>query len=144
VAGHLDLAEYRRWSVEADLQLRGARRDGEAGDHSLASFRSEQAAQLALKAVLRGIGQPGWGHDLVMLIAAAAGRLGGDLADPDLDEAAKRLSVHYIASRYPDAFAQGTAAEHYSASIASAALADAEAITAACRRAWDALESEDG
>ena len=130
--------------MEADLQMRGARRDGEAGDHSLASFRAEQAAQLALKALLRGIGQPGWGHDLVTLVAATCEQLGGDFATGQLEEAAKRLSAHYIASRYPDAFAEGTAFEHYSASIASTALADAEAIMQACRRAWNALEDEDG
>lgn len=138
---HLDRAEQERWSAEAELQLRGARRDLAAGDHSLAAFRAEQSAQMSLKGLLRGIGQPGWGHDLVRLGNTVRELFGPELAPAQLDEALKRLSVHYITSRYPDAFSEGTPSAHYSHGIAEAALADAGEVSAAVGRIWDALLS---
>lgn len=105
----------------------------------MAAFRAEQAAQMSLKGLLRGIGQAGWGHDLVKLGHAVRDLFGTDLGPADLDEALKRLSVHYVASRYADAFSEGTPSDHYSRGIAEAALADAIGIIGAVAGIWDDL-----
>lgn len=94
---------------------------------------------MAMKALLRGIGQPGWGHDLVKRGNAVRELFGPGLVPVELDEALKRLSVHYVASRYPDTFAEGTPADHYSVGIAGSALADAEEVLDTVATVWNVL-----
>lgn len=135
----LDEDERDRWRAEADRALQAARVQEAAGLHNWACFAAEQAAQLALKALLHGVGAAPWGHDLVRL---------GDLVnekelalDPDVADAVRRLARHYIPSRYPDAHASGTVAEHYGASDASSAIEDAELVLAFADRIWSELHA---
>jgi HEPN domain-containing protein len=133
----LDEEEYRRWREEADRALAGARLQAEAGLHNWACFAAEQAAQLAVKALLHGLGRAPWGHDLVRLSEstdAAGVEVPGEAAD-----AARRLSRHYIPARYPDAHPAGSAAAHYGHSDAEDALQDADRLLAFVDRAWAAL-----
>jgi HEPN domain-containing protein len=123
---HLDEEEYRRWREEADRALAGARLQLNGGLFNWASFAAEQSAQLAVKALLHGLGAGPWGHDLV--------RLGGMLSSagvevpPDVEDVLRRLSRHYIPARYPDAHPSGPPGLHYGRSDAEEAIADAEAI----------------
>lgn len=132
-----DEAEFERWRAEADRALAAARVQAEAELHNWACFAAEQAAQLAVKALLHGLGRAPWGHDLVRLgeLAVAAGV---ELSEDVLD-AMRRLGRHYVPARYPDAHPSGPAAVHYGASDAAEAIRDAEAVLAAVDRAWGAL-----
>src|SRR5919204_25162 len=122
----LDEAEFNRWRGEADRALTGAWALGDLGLHNWACFGAEQAAQLALKGLLHGIGGAPWGHDLPDL-----GRRASELGlppPPEVIAAVHRLGRHYIPARYPDAHASGPPGEHYGQADAVQAFEDAEAI----------------
>lgn len=119
----LDEEEFRRWRDEADRALEAARVQAGAELHNWACFAAEQGAQLALKALLHGLGRGPWGHDLVRLGELAA-EAGVDVP-ADVAAALRRLSRHYIPARYPDAHPSGPASAHYGASDADEAVADA-------------------
>lgn len=134
----LDGAEFRRWREAADDALAGARVQAEAGFPHWSCFMAEQSANLAVKALLHGIGAGPWGHDLVALGAALAQASGGALPD-DAEAALRRLSRHYIPSRYPDALPGGSPRSHYGPSDAEQALADAEQVARLVDAMWDDL-----
>jgi HEPN domain-containing protein len=122
----LDLAEFRRWRAEAERAYENARLLADAGSYNWACFSAEQAAQLAVKALLHAVGGGPWGHDLTRLgaqLEAAAIAVPGPIAD-----AFRRLSLHYIPTRYADAHPGGSAFEHYGRAQADEALADARAV----------------
>jgi HEPN domain-containing protein len=135
-AGARDEEEFERWRAEAGHALAGARVQMEAGLHNWACFAAEQAAQLAVKALLHGLGRGPWGHDLVRLGELAAGA-GVDVPAAVAD-AMRRLGRHYIPARYPDAHASGPAAAHYGAADSEEAVRDAEAVLAFVDGAWSA------
>jgi HEPN domain-containing protein len=133
----LDADEYRRWRAEADRALQGARIQADAGLQNWACFAAEQAAQLAVKGLLHGLGRAPWGHDLVRLgeMLHEAG-----LAPPErVADATRRLSRHYIPARYPDAHPLGPPGQHYGAADAEDALSDARTLLAFVDDAWEQL-----
>jgi HEPN domain-containing protein len=134
---YLDREEFGRWRREADRALEGARLQTGAGLHNWACFAAEQAGQLALKALLHGLGRGPWGHDLVRLgeMVQAAG-----LEVPDEVAASlRRLGRHDVPSRYPDAHAAGPPGAHYGPEDAQEAIADAERVLAYVDRTWRSL-----
>lgn len=140
----LDTAEFDRWLGEAKRALRSAAVQADEGLHNWACFAAEQAAQLAVKALLHGLGAGPWGHDLVEL-GRRTRESTGDLW-PDVQDALTRLSRHYIPARYPDAHPGGQPGEHYTASDARAAIEDAEAILSGVEGVWGELReaADDG
>lgn len=60
----VDGPEYARWRKDAGSALRSAELQADAKLHNWACFAAEQAAQLATKALLHGLGAAPWGHDL--------------------------------------------------------------------------------
>lgn len=133
----LDDEEFGRWRSEADRALSGARLQADAGLHNWACFAAEQAAQLAAKALLHGLGRGPWGHDLV--------RLGELMRESDVEvppqvaDALRRLGRHYIPARYPDAHAEGPPGTHYGPADAAEAIRDAELILGLVDRTWSSL-----
>jgi HEPN domain-containing protein len=133
----LDEDEHGRWREEADRALAGARVQDDGGLHNWACFGAEQAAKLAVKALLHGLGRGPWGHDLP--------RLGDRLREAGVDvpsetaDAMRRLGRHYIPARYPDAHASGPPGTHYGASDSEEAIVDAEGILAFVDRSWESL-----
>jgi HEPN domain-containing protein len=133
----IDEEEFRRWRDEADRAVAAARLQAEAGFHNWACFAAEQAAQLAMKALLHGLGRGPWGHDLPRL---------GELADQagikvpaEVVDALRRLGRHYIPARYPDAHASGPPGTHYGEADAEEALQDAGAILGFVDQTWESL-----
>lgn len=133
----LDAEEFGRWRAEADRALGGARLNEGGELHNWACFLAEQAALLALKGLLHGLGRAPWGHDLVRL-GELAREASIELPD-DVAAALRRLSRHYIPARYPDAHPSGPPGPHYGASDAREALADAGRVVDFVDRAWDGL-----
>jgi HEPN domain-containing protein len=137
VALPLDEDEYRRWRDEADRALTGARVQADAELFNWACFAAEQAAQLALKGLLHGLGRAPWGHDVVRLAdSARAASLDVPLA---VEDRLRRLSRHYIPARYPDAHPSGAPGAHYGASDAEEAIGDTVEVLAFVDRLWDGL-----
>jgi HEPN domain-containing protein len=135
----LDEEEYDRWRDEANRALQSARLDVTADLHNWACFGAEQAAQLAVKGLLHGLGRGPWGHDLVQfgqMIEEAGLTLPEGLID-----VFRRLGRHYIPARYPDAHAAGPPGLHYGEADASEAIEDAEAILAFVDSAWKEAKS---
>jgi HEPN domain-containing protein len=103
-----DEDEYERWLDAGRSSLRMVDLAIGAGEHAAACFHAEQASQLALKAVLHGLGRGdrAFGHSLVTLGRATQQAL-GVLLPESLQDALVRLARHYIPTRYPDACPKG-------------------------------------
>lgn len=138
----LDADEQRRWRVTAAEKTAVANDLLDLGHHADACRMYEQAAQLALKSLLRGVGHAEHTHDLVRLaerVEEEIDSLGGE----DLHDRLAELSRHYIPARYPDAYDEGTPGSHYRASDAVRARAATMAVLVQVDRLWEVvLEAE--
>ena len=133
----LDEPEFSRWREEADRALAAAGREAQAENHNWSCFLAEQAAQLAMKALLHGLGRAPWGHDLEEL-TRAAGEAGVALSDR-VEAAARLLARHYIPARYPDAHPAAAPGSRYVADDSAAALAAADVLLTLVDRTWESL-----
>jgi HEPN domain-containing protein len=134
----LDLDEFSRWREEADRARRHSQLAAAEGLHNWACFSAEQAAQLAVKGLLHGLGRAPWGHDLVGL-GDKLGAAGLDVPERARD-AMLRLGRHYMPARYPDAHPAGAPGSRYGQADARQALADCDAVLALVDNAWRELE----
>jgi HEPN domain-containing protein len=137
MAAPIDAGEFTRWRTEADRAQRHAELAAADGLHNWACFSDEQAAKLAVKALLHGIGRGPWGHDLVAL-GEELGRAGLDMPE-SMRDALRRLGRHYVPARYPDAHPAGSPGRHYGAADTAQVLDDARAVFALVDGAWDEL-----
>jgi HEPN domain-containing protein len=136
----LDRAEFERWRREATagLALAGQARQGPS--HNWTCFLAEQAAQLAVKALLHGIGAGPWGHDLIRLGRETSEAVGAPLP-PEVSNALARLAKLYIPTRYPDAHPEGSPGERYTPDEADRALADARLVISTVDDLWRQLQT---
>lgn len=134
----LDREEFARWFAQARHTLASGERDLEEGDYDWASFKAHQAAEYALKGLLRGLGRPAFGHALLRLIQAL--REAGVEATEEVEKAAKGLDLHYIPARYPDAYPEGSPHEYYTEERAQEALEAARLSLAWVEEVWRGLE----
>ncbi len=120
---------HEDWLRQARDDLDHARLAAREGHLEWAAFAAQQAAEKACKALHLSLGSDVWGHDLTALLSAlpAAHR-----PLPELVDRAKGLDKHYIPSRYPNGFAEGTPRDHYTRRDAEQAVADAAAILEFC------------
>jgi len=128
----MDEEEFERWLRQAEHTLASAKGDLADGDFDWACFKAHQAAEYALKGLLRALGRGAFGHSTYRLISEVA-ELGVDV-EPELVRAAKRLDRHYLAPRYPNQWAEGAPVDYYDEEEAEEALREAEAIVGAVRR----------
>ena len=111
---------------QAKHNLESAERDAKEGDFSWACFKAHQAAKLAVKALLLGLGQPARGHSILALLRQVS-----DLqidVPQTLFESAQRLDRLYIPTRYPNAHPTGSPFEFYNEADAQQALSDARQV----------------
>lgn len=111
MAQPLDCDEYTRWIRQAEYTLRSIDADMSSGNYSWACFKAQQTAELALKALLRAMGRPAFGHNLVALLndlASYCGDVGGRLRF-----CVGYLDKMYVTPRYPDALTEGVPYERY-------------------------------
>lgn len=142
----LDGSEFKRWREAAEGAKRSAELQAQAGLFNWACFMAEQAAQLAVKGLLHGMGAGAWGHDLLALGDPLSEQAGLPLP-ASVVGALQRLSRHYIPARYPDAYAGGSPQAHYGPDDATQALEDLAAVAAHVDNFWDELsrrEAQDG
>ena len=128
----VDGEEYRRWLGQSEHTLGSAARDARESDYGWACFKAQQAAEYALKALLRAIGDPAAGHSLIKLMEMLETRASISIPE-ELRQAARLLDRHYIPPRYPDAFPSGMPYEFYDASTAAEALDEARRVVAFVR-----------
>lgn len=139
VGAPLDRTEFARWRVAADRALGASAAQAEAGFPEWACFLAEQAAQLALKGLLHGIGVGAWGHDLTELAARVSTEIGPPWPDAAASRA-ERLARFYLPTRYPDALPGGVPGDRFSAEDVAAACEDAAGLLATVDSTWTALE----
>jgi HEPN domain-containing protein len=137
----LDEPEFRRWWEAGADALAAARVQADAGFHHWSCFLAEQSAQLAVKALLHGMGVGAWGHDLVELGRSWSDALEEKLGATVLAEL-QRLSRHYIPARYPDAHPSGSPGAHYGEGDSAQAIADAEHVGVTVGQVWERLGEE--
>ena len=89
----------KRWFMSALKTLESAKLDYDHGFYSWACFKSHQAAEKALKALLWGLGRPRTGRSLPVLLSWL-GNVLGNIPD-DIKEYCIRLNKMYIPTRYP-------------------------------------------
>ncbi len=138
----LDADEQRRWRSTAQEKRAVADDLLDLGHHADACLMYEQAVQLALKSLLRGVGRSERTHDLVRLAQVVEEEIEA-LARADLHDRPAELSRHYIPARYSDAYDEGTPRTHYRASDSARASETATALLAEVDRLWEAaVEAE--
>jgi HEPN domain-containing protein len=122
---------HQDWMRQARLDLDHARLATRECHLEWAVIAPQQAAEKACKALHLSLGGNARGHDLTAMLGTLPT---GHHAPNDLIDRAKSLDKHYIPSRYPNGFDQGTPRDHYTEREAEAAIADAEAILEFCAR----------
>lgn len=125
----LDKEEYERWIVSAKQTLESARVDLNSEFYNWACFKSQQAAELAVKAYLYGIGQPKAGHSISYLLSLLK-------APQEIIDKAKYLDKLYIPTRYPDAWSSGSPSFYYTKNEAEEAIKYAEDIIKFIEEEW--------
>lgn len=136
----LDRAEFARWLEASDDEGALARDLVDLRAFNAVVLHSEQAAQLVLKGLLRGVGtaREAWGHALPEL-AERAGDAAGLLLPDDLRERLAVLERDYKPSRYPDSLVSGTPRANYGPNDAERALETLAQLRAAVIEIWDQL-----
>lgn len=124
-----DESEYRRWMEQAEYTPKAAGNDHKGGFFSWSCFKSQQAAEYALKGLLLGIGELATGHSLLKLCEnlEEAGITCDDVAD-----LARKLDKFYIPTRYPDAYPEGSPSAYYAKDDSEAANRYAKKIIRFC------------
>jgi HEPN domain-containing protein len=107
----LDCDEYSRWIRQAEYTLRSIDADMNSSNYSWVCFKAQQSAELALKALLRAMGKPAYGHNLVALFNDLVNYC-SNVSDR-LRFCVGYLDKMYVTPRYPDAFVEGVPFERY-------------------------------
>lgn len=138
----LDEREYLRWMRFSGKTLSSAMADADRGDFNWACFKCQQAAEFAVKALLRGLGLPSYGHSLSRLLIGAEENLGS--IEPEIIEAAKTLDKYYVPTRYPNVWVEGSPEEYYTRADAESAIKCARQIINWVEKKWKSLKGEEG
>lgn len=136
----LDASEYARWIRSSRRTLNSAMGDLERGDYNWACFKSQQAAEFAIKALLQGLGLPAYGHSVSRLMTEVPRSLG---SQEEIIQASKTLDKYYVPTRYPSAWAEGTPEDYYTEEDAEKAVKYAEAIVDWVEASWRSLKREE-
>lgn len=136
----LDESEYKRWFETAKRNLESSRGDLERGDYNWACFKAQQAAEMAVKALLHGLGMPAYGHSISKLLEQLRDK--GFSVDEDLMQAAKTLDKYYVPTRYPNAWSEGMPYDYYTRLDADKAIEHAQRILLWVDGVWKQLKKE--
>ena len=101
-------SEWERYLSQAMHTIASARRDIDDGDYAWACFKSQQAAEMAVKGCIRGHGGLATGYSVLQLINAAT-----DEIPESLMRRARELDKVYIPTRYPDVYDAGSPHEYF-------------------------------
>ncbi|MGC8571376.1 MAG: HEPN domain-containing protein [Caldivirga sp.] len=107
----LDCDEYVRWIKQADYTLLAMDTDMNAGNYSWVCFKAQQAAELSVRALLKALGKPAFGHNLVALFNDLSGYCSN--VSSRLRFCIGYLDKMYVTPRYPDALTEGIPYERY-------------------------------
>ena len=129
----LDEDEFSRWFRSAENTLSSAESDHGAGFFNWSCFKSQQAAEFAIKAYLRGIGSSSYGHSISHLLREAG-------FPSELVDLGKTVDKYYIPTRYTDAWPDGVPEDYYTATESTESMEIAREIIEAVRKKWISLK----
>ncbi len=135
MVSYLDEDEYNRWLSNAKLTLKSAINDKSSEFYNWACFKAQQAAEYAIKAFLRGIGNDSFGHSISLLLEKSN-------FDKKLINKAKTLDKYYIPTRYTDAWSEGIPEDYYTLEETEEALNYSEMIIEEVENKWKSLKKE--
>ncbi len=121
----LDCEEFNRWFNQALYTFNLVDVDINNGGYSWACFKSQQCAEMAIKSILKALGKNAFGYGLLKLYDEVSAIFSGN---DDVHNSVSYLDKLYISPRYPDAFAEGSPWEHFTANDAITAKKSAEII----------------
>ena len=136
----LDEDEYERWMATARITLESAINDLEGSFYNWTCFKAQQSAECAVKAILRGLGLPAYGHSISRLVYEVSGR--GVEASHEVVQASKTLDKYYVPTRYPNVWAEGSPADYYTRMDAEESIRMAKLIMRWVEGAWRSLRRE--
>jgi len=136
----LDEREFERWFEAAKKSLESARGDLDRGDYNWACFKAQQAAELAVKGLLHGLGMPAYGHSISKLLRQLEGK--GLAVSEDVVQVAKSLDKYYVPTRYPNAWSEGAPHDYYTKLDASQAIDQAQQVLSWVDGTWRRLKKE--
>ncbi|MBS3772421.1 MAG: HEPN domain-containing protein [Bacteroidales bacterium] len=110
------MRRYKDWLRQAKRKLESAKWDLKGNFYEDACFSSQQAAELAAKALLEKKGRTEIGHSIFFLLSKLP-----DIPKELLDEA-KILDRYYIPTRYPNGFANGAPMDYFEEKTAKEAI----------------------
>ena len=116
---------HEAWLAQARRDFEAANHSFDVGSYEWCAYQAQQAAEKALKSLLRFHGREMRGHVLPALLETIRDSLA---VPPELITAAQELDQHYFRSRYPDSLASGYPAEAYNEALAAECLRYAETI----------------
>ncbi|MCS7113536.1 MAG: HEPN domain-containing protein [Candidatus Bathyarchaeota archaeon] len=119
------------WLREAEEDLESARILLDGGQYHHVCFHAQQAAEKAVKAILRGLHKARTSRSILDLLREVSKDIS---ISEDLLDYAKILDQYYIPPRYPNAFSEGTPSEYYTRRQAEEALRYAEEVVGFARR----------
>ncbi len=99
-----DKEEFERWMAQASETLKSAKQDFSVKSYNWCCFKAQQAAEYAVKGLLKGLGVSAYGHSIVKLFRNLESY---NLSLQTLISCARTLDRHYVPARYPDAFTEG-------------------------------------
>ncbi|MHA1972579.1 MAG: HEPN domain-containing protein [Candidatus Hodarchaeales archaeon] len=118
------------WLHQAKKDLIHAEESKKLKHYEWACLAAQQAAEKALKALFINFGAEAWGHSLFRLLK----KLPQNIRLPDtIIDSAKSLDKHYITTRYPNGFVEGTPDEYYTLKDAEEAIENARSIIEFCK-----------
>lgn len=115
------MRRYRDWLRQAKRKLESAKWDLKGEFYEDACFSAQQAAELAVKALLEKRGLSRKGHSIYFMLAEIN-------ADSELLRMARILDQYYIPTRYPNGFDVGAPMDYYDRVQAEEAIGYAERI----------------
>ncbi len=118
------------WLRQALKDLEHAKRSIELRDFEWACFAAHQAAEKAVKALYQYLGVEVWGHSISRMLEKLPA---GYKPSKQLIDMAREVDKHYIASRYPNFYPEGSPSEYYTLEEAKRIVKYAEEIVRYCR-----------
>ncbi|MCX8030273.1 MAG: HEPN domain-containing protein [Thermodesulfovibrionales bacterium] len=122
----IDEKEFFRWFKQAEHNLRSAKSDAQDDSFDWACFKAQQAAEMAVKALIVCLGKIVKGHSIFDLLKTL--ELFGFATTEELLKCARKLDKFYIPTRYPDAIGLGSPFESFDSEDFEVALRCSEAI----------------
>ena len=120
---------YQDWLEQARFNLEHARLSLDAGHFEWACFAAQQAAEMAVKALYRSLGDEPAGHSVLLLLQKLPRQ---HRPSSSLLDDGKTLDRVYIPSRYPSGLPAGTPRGAFSRKDAEEVILSAERICRFC------------